>query len=70
MILRTIYRVLRPDLLCMGINTHAVCKCKADAHRQEIESLRAFCWKHTHTLESLHLWFCKHCACNRNLHTY
>uniref|UniRef100_A0A251SZW9 Uncharacterized protein n=1 Tax=Helianthus annuus TaxID=4232 RepID=A0A251SZW9_HELAN len=25
MILRIIYRILRPDLLCMGIYTHAVC---------------------------------------------
>ncbi|KAF5757976.1 hypothetical protein HanXRQr2_Chr16g0724051 [Helianthus annuus] len=41
MILRTIYRSFDQDLLCMGINTHAVCT---------FGELEKLCWKtHTHT---------------------
>ncbi|KAJ0692887.1 hypothetical protein HanPI659440_Chr15g0590961 [Helianthus annuus] len=39
-----------------------------DRHIREI--LRAFCpGTHTHTREFAKL-ICKHCACNRNLHSY
>ncbi|KAJ0907747.1 hypothetical protein HanRHA438_Chr07g0302681 [Helianthus annuus] len=63
MILRTINRILRADLLCMGIYTHAVC-CVSEfchLHIREIESIESILsGTHTHTLREFMEHFCKH----------